>query len=89
MNYLTNKVLPDGVIRGIISLLQKEVKECNDSKLSGRMKRHGDNVYAVLSTMMKIDVEFADGLVSGFLNLDKYVKKPEEAVKQASVPQRG
>jgi hypothetical protein len=89
MNYLTNKVLPDGVIRGIVSLLQKEVKECNDSKLSGRMKRHGDNVYAVLSTMMKIDVEFADGLVSGFLNLDKYVKKPEEAVKQASVPQRG
>jgi hypothetical protein len=89
MNYLTNKVLPDGVIRGIISLLQKEVKECNDSKLSGRMKRHGDNVYAVLSTMMKIDVEFADGLVSGFLNLDKYIKKPEEAVKQASIPQRG
>jgi hypothetical protein len=89
MNYLTNKVLPDGVIRGIISLLQKEVKECNDSKLSGRMKRHGDNVYAVLSTMMKIDVEFADGLVSGFLNLDKYIKKPEETVKQASVPQRG
>jgi len=89
MSYLTNRVLPDGVIRGIISLLQKDVKPCNVSRLSGRMKRHGDNIYAVLSTMMKVDVDFTDGLASGYLDLDKYIKKPEEAVKQANVPQRG
>jgi len=85
MNYLTGKVLPDGVIRGIVSLLQKDVKPCDVSKLSGRMKRHADNLYAILSTFMKVDVEFVDKLVGGFLNLDEYVKVSDV---QTEVPRR-
>lgn len=81
MNYLTFKVLPDGVIRGIISLLQKDVKPCDKSKLSGRVKRHADNLHAILSTMMNIDEEFVDGLVGGSLNLDEFINKSTSETK--------
>jgi len=78
MDYLTYKVLPDGVIRGIISLLQKEVKPENISTLSGRIKRHSDCIYAILKTMMKIEPEIADNMASGFADLDKYLLKKQE-----------
>jgi len=72
MDYLTNKVLPDSILRGIVSLLQKQVKPCNISNLKGRLKRHADNLYAIINTMVKTKPEIVDKMVSGELNLDKY-----------------
>jgi len=86
MDYVTGKVLPDGVIRGIISILQKNVKPCDVSKLSGRIKRHADNLYAVMSTFMKVDQEFCDKLAGGYLNLDDYIK---EGGGQTTIPEKG
>ena len=81
MDYLTYKVLPDSVIRGIREILQKDVKPCNVSKLRGRLKRHGDNLYAILKTLFKdISPVTTDAIVSGTFDFDKEylkVKEPE------------
>jgi hypothetical protein len=87
MDYLSGTVLPDGVIRGIISIIQKQVKPCNNSKLSGRIKRHSDNIYAILSKVMQIEPEFADQLASGYADLDKTIKKEFE-FKIEPIPER-
>jgi hypothetical protein len=89
MDYLTGKVLPDGVIRGILSLLQKDVKPCNISKLGGRAKRHADNIYAILGTMMHVTPELADQLASGSLNLDTYLKQTKQTQTEGEAPKRG
>ena len=88
MDYLTYRVLPDGIIRGIVQYLQRNVKRCNISHLSGRMKRHSDNVYAILSTMMEMTPKFADDFAGGNLEMDKTMKpkKKEEEIK--FVPER-
>jgi len=70
MDYVTYKVLPDSVIRGIVQIIQNDVKPCDVSKLRGRLKRHSNNLYAVLSQMIKVTPEMVDGFVSGNLNLD-------------------
>jgi len=88
MDYLTGKVLPDGVIRGIISIIQKQVVPCDISRLSGRIKRHSDNIYAILSKMMEITPEFCDSLASGYADLDKTLKPPEEEKKIEFIPER-
>jgi len=88
LDYVTNKVLPDGVLRGIVSLIQKKAKPCDISKLSGRMKRHSNCIYAILSQMMQIEPETADSMASGFMDLDKYLKIPREEKKIDFVPER-
>jgi len=88
MDYLTYKVLPDGVIRGMVSLIQKEAKPCEVSQLSGRMKRHSNCIYAILSQMMKIEPEIADQMASGYMDLDKYLKIPREERKIDFMPER-
>lgn len=71
MNHLTSRVLPDGVMRGMIQIIQERVKPCNVSKMSGRLKRHADNAYAILSQVMNCEATFVDNMVSGGLDLDK------------------
>ena len=88
MDYLTNKVLPDGIIRGIVQYLQRNVKACNVSHLSGRMKRHANNVYAILSTMMEMTPDFADDFAGGNLEMDKTIRKEEEEKEIKFVPER-
>jgi hypothetical protein len=72
MDNLTNKVLPDSVLRGIIEILQKQVQKVDVSKLKGRLKRHSDNVYAILNTFMKCSPEEADDIVVGTFDFDKH-----------------
>jgi len=81
MDYLTYKVLPDGVIRGIVQLIQQEVKPCDVSELSGRFKRHANNVYAVLSKLTNITPEIADKMVAGSYELDKTLPKKEKRIE--------
>jgi len=88
MDYLTHKVLPDSVIRGIISILQSRVQKANVSRLGGRLKRHADNVYAILKTMMNVEPEYIDSLVSGFLDMDKRLRDIKEAKAKTEVPER-
>jgi len=71
MDYVTYKVLPDSVLRGIVQIIQRDVKPCDVSKLRGRLKRHANNLYAVLSQIVKVSPEQVDGYVSGQLNLDE------------------
>jgi len=85
MDYLTNKVLPHSIIRGIITLLQKDVKQQNDSKLKGRLKRHSDNVYAILKALhMNIEPSICDQIVGGTYEWDKQIPKNE--TKEAKLP---
>ena len=88
MDYLTYRVLPDGIIRGIVKLLQDEVKPCDISTLSGRIKRHANNVYAILKTMMNITPETADQLAGGSLDLDKMIPRKEEEKEIEYIPER-
>lgn len=88
MDYLTFRVLPDAIIRGIVKYLQNSIKPCNISHLSGRLKRHSNSVYGILSMMMEITPEFADGLVGGGLDMDKTMKLKEPEKKIGFVPER-
>ena len=88
MDYLTYRVLPDGIIRGIIQYLQRNVKQCNISHLSGRMKRHANNVYAILSTMMEMTPEFADDFAGGNLEMDETIRKKKEEEEIKFIPER-
>jgi len=81
MDYLTYKVLPDGVIRGIVQLIQNEVKPCDVSELNGRLKRHANNVYAVLSKLTNITPDIADKMVAGSYELDKTLPKQEKRIE--------
>jgi len=88
MDYLTYKVLPDSVIRGIVAVLQSQVKPVNVSKLKGRLKRHADNIYAVLSTMFKnIDPYIVDLQVVGSYDWDSQVTELTEK-ETLGVPKR-
>jgi len=88
MDSLTYKVLPDSVIRGIISLLQEQIKPVDISKLSGRLKRYSNNIYAVLNTMLgNVPPEYCDGLASGSREMDTDITEtPIE--EKAEVPKR-
>jgi len=88
MDYLSGTVLPHSVIRGIISNLQKDVKPCNVSNLKGRLKRHADNVYAIMKALqMNVDSQTCDAIVGGTYEWDKTI--PEETIKKIDfVPQR-
>jgi hypothetical protein len=79
MDSLTYKVLPDSVLRGIVANLQSEVKQVDVSKLKGRLKRHSDNLYAIMNTFVKISPETCDKIVAGTLDWDKdaYVVTPQ------------
>jgi len=89
MDYLSGTVLPHSVIRGIISTLQKDVKPCNISSLRGRLKRHADNVYAILKALqMNIEPQICDSIVGGTYEWDKTI--PETTPKKIDfVPERG
>ncbi|RLG72879.1 MAG: hypothetical protein DRO23_09800 [Thermoprotei archaeon] len=87
MDYLTYKVLPDSVIRGIVKVLQEDVKPCNVSNLKGRLKRHADNLYAVMSTFTKVTPELVDSIVSGTFEWDKIIEQlPQQ--KEEKLPER-
>lgn len=77
MDYLTYKVLPDSVIRGIISEIQKQVVPYNISKLRGRLGRHSNNVYSILKALqMPITPEISDEMVAGTYEWDKTMQLP-------------
>jgi len=87
MDSLTYKVLPDSVLRGIVEVLQSEVKQCSVSMLRGRLKRHGDNLYAIMKTLFRdITPEVTDSIVAGTYDFDKQfmLEKP----KEPEVPKR-
>jgi len=93
MDYLTYSVLPDGVIRGIVNHLQQNVKPCSVSSLKGRLKRHSDNVYSVVSTMFKdVKPEIMDGIVAGVTSMDEWlskgVTKPKEEIPEDMIERR-
>jgi len=88
MDYLTYKVLPDSIIRGLVAVLQREIKPVDVSKLRGRLKRHSDNLYALMSTMFKnILPETVDQMVIGTYDFDASM---EELVQkeEVGVPKR-
>jgi hypothetical protein len=76
MDYISNKVLPDSILRGVVAQLQAEIKPYDVSKLRGRLRRHSNNLYSILSTMMKIKPEEADAMVGGVFDLDKHTLRP-------------
>ena len=87
MDNLTYKVLPDGIIRGIVKKLQEDVCRWDVSILKGRLKRHSDNVYAVMCTLFKEpEPKLIDAIVSGVTPLDDWVIKGVEKVKQEIPP---
>lgn len=86
MDTLTYKVLPDSIMRGIVSILQTQVKQCDVSKLKGRLKRHANNLYAIMNTYMKVTPEETDSIVGGTYDWDKqYIKQP---VVESHAPSR-
>jgi len=88
MDYLTYEVLPDSVLRGIVALLQEQVKPCDVSKLRGRIKRHANNLYVIMSTLFKnVTPEMADSMASGMYEFDKSMDELEEK-EEAGVPKR-
>lgn len=63
---LTYKVLPDAVIRGIVQLVQENIGYEEISKNNGRLRRHADNVYAVLKGLeFDVEPEYCDKVVLG------------------------
>lgn len=89
MDYLTNKVLPHSIIRGIITELQKNVKPLEGSNLRGRLKRHSNNVHAIYDALqLKIDAETCDQIVGGTYEWDKHIKPKEENIESMMHPKR-
>jgi hypothetical protein len=86
MDTLTYKVLPDSIMRGIVSILQTQVKQCDVSNLKGRLKRHANNLYAIMNTYMKVSPEEADSIVAGTFEWDKQYLKP--TVTESHAPSR-
>jgi len=83
MDYLTYKVLPDGVIRGLVEHIQRNVKPVEVSALRGRLGRHANNVYAVLSQLLrKVVPEKVDAVVSGVVTLDEALKSERKAEEE-------
>lgn len=69
--YVTNKVLPDSVIRGIVKVVQGNIKECDESSLKGRAKRHSNVILAALRALgFDPNPEDIDTLVAGNDTLD-------------------
>jgi len=72
--YLTYRVLPDSVMRGLVQLLQEQVRPVGRSQLHGRLKRHADNVAAILQVLKPgLSQEWVDRLVEGRLELDEEI----------------
>jgi hypothetical protein len=71
MDSLTHQVLPDSILRGVVAELQSQVKEHKDSALRGRLKRHSDNLAAIMSTFTTIAPETADAIVAGTYDWDE------------------
>jgi hypothetical protein len=85
MDSITNKVLPDSILRGIITELQAKVKTQDISKLKGRLKRHSNNVYAIMNTFCKISPEDADKIVGGTFEWDKQLPVTTTVPSEAPV----
>jgi hypothetical protein len=86
MDALNNKVLPDSILRGIVSAIQSNVKEEHGSHLKGRLRRHSDNLYAILKNFMKMTPEDADAIVAGVFEFDRQL--PHKAKENGVPPQR-
>jgi hypothetical protein len=86
MDSLNKKILPDSILRGIVANLQQQVKEENGSALKGRLKRHSDNVYAIMKNFMKMTPQDADAMVAGVFEFDKQL--PKKRTEATTPPQR-
>jgi hypothetical protein len=73
MDALSHKVLPDSILRGIIANIQANVKEQSGSNLKGRLRRHSDNVYAIMKNFMNMTPQDADMIVAGLFEFDKQI----------------
>jgi hypothetical protein len=86
MDSLNHKILPDSIVRGIVANIQSNVKPTNGSCLKGRLKRHSDNLFAILSNLMNVTPEISDAMVAGLYDLDKmeihHIEKPSEAPRR-------
>lgn len=50
-DYLTNRMLPESVIRAVVELINKDVKVSDKSSLSGRLRRHANMVASALEAL--------------------------------------
>jgi len=65
-DHLTYKVLPDGIIRGIVEIIQSRVKPVNTTKLQGRLRRHSEAIQAVTHALgLNYKPETVDKMVWG------------------------
>jgi len=72
-DYVTFKILPTPVMRGLVKLLRERFMENygNVSALSGRLKRHANNVWTALRTLgLELPPERVDAIVAGLRGYD-------------------
>lgn len=71
--YLTNKVLPDSILRGIIRIIQERVKPCGSSRLKGRLRRHSLAIQSILTALqVEHKPDTVDSMVIGDIGSDGY-----------------
>jgi len=77
--HITWRQLPDNIMRGLIEVVQRQVKHCDVSSLQGRQMMQTNNVYSVLTAMgYDVNPETIDKAVIGEHNSDVYMKLLEE-----------
>jgi len=82
MDYLTYRVLPDAVIRGIVSECQKKVKEYSVSRLKGRFKRHSECLFAIVNALgVNVTGEDTDAMVIGTYDWKQLGTRTKEEVQ--------
>jgi len=82
MDYLTYNVLPDAVIRGIVSECQKKVLPVTVSKLKGRFRRHSDNLFSIVNALgVNMTGEDTDNMVIGTYDWDTLGTRSKEEVQ--------
>ncbi|MEM2446681.1 MAG: hypothetical protein QW734_08495 [Candidatus Bathyarchaeia archaeon] len=88
--YLTYKYLPDSIMRGIVKIVQDNVKKQGDSALKGRQKKQSEAVCAVCKALGLdlIEQPLADMIVEGtvsigrVLDTEKHEKPAVDTAKQ-------
>jgi len=72
-DYVTFKILPTPIMRGLVKLLRERFMDNygDVSALSGRLKRHANNVYAALKTLgLEVEPVRVDKIVAGIAGAD-------------------